>query len=634
MPKITKSKRGQAGRVEVQAKTRTDQATKIMPYRWWKAKSKGDLAEQIVATTAFLKQQQQYRYRQIGIYARMYGNMPLNNFVGSNFNKMNTNSQLPIDRPTMNVVQSCVDTLVSKITQSRPRPVFLTDNGDYKERNIAKQLNTFAGGELYQTKAYDLAPLVIRDACVTGTGCIKLYEHDNKVCLERVLQTELFVDPNEAHYANPRQLFQLKLVDRDVLKEMFPGNDSMIDRADQAFIDNSSESSQTVSDQVMIVEAWHLPSGKKAKDGRHAIAVSSGTLFDNSDYDKESFPFVFMHYSPRLTGFWGQGLAEQLMGTQIEINKILSTISVSMNLVGVPRIFVEDGSKVVSAHLNNAIGSIIKYRGTKPEYSVAPCVPAELYDQLQRLVGYAYQQSGVSSLSATSQKPQGLNSGEALREYNDIQTDRFASINKRYDNVFIDLVYGMTDMAIDIAEREGSYQTIYPNKNGAKEIDLPNIKLLQDPFVIQCFDVSSLPKDPAGRLQKITEMTQSGMITLQEGRRLLDYPDLEQIEKLANASEERILQILDDIVEHGKWTPPDPFMNLQLAQQYVVQYYNLYSGAKLEESRCQMLRDFFSQIQMLNQAAQPPPQMAPGGPQAVPQARPVSDVLPNSPQAA
>lgn len=76
-------------------------------------------------------------------------------------------------------------------------------------------------------------------------------------------------------------------------------------------------------------------------------------------------------------------------------------------------------------------------------------------------------------------------------------------------------------------------------------------------------------------------------------------------------------------------------MNLELATQKAVEYYNLYSAAKLEESKAQKLRDFFTQVQALKTAAQPPPMpvVAGGGPQAVPDARPVSDVLPNVPQA-
>lgn len=633
MAKITVKKREKSSdRETVSVKTKPQEPT-LRAQKWWLAPSKGERANQCLATAGFLKEQLQYRYRQASTFSRLYSNVPLMGISGTSFSKLTgASTNLPIDRPTMNVVQSCVDTLVSRITQSRPRPVFLTDNGNYKERRLGKQMNSFTAGELYQTKAYQLSEILLRDAAVLGTGCVKVYEdQNNKVALERVLFTELLVDPNDSLYGSPRQLYQLKLVDRDVLEEAFPNDRNSIARAEQAFPESGSSSGKTISDQVMVVEAWHLPSGPNATDGRHIIACSNANLVDEK-YKKETFPFVFLQYNPRMLGFWGQGLAEQLMGTQVEINKLLMTMSRAINLVGVPRVFVEDGSKVVKSHLNNEVGSIVTYRGTKPQYEVAPCIPQEMYAQLQRLVDYAYQQSGISSLAAASQKPAGLDSGAALREYDDLQTDRFASLSKRYDNLFIELAYQIIDLAKDIAERDGKYQTVYPNKNGTKEIDLPKMDLLKDPFVIQCFDASALPRDPAGRLQKITEMIQSGMITLQEGRRLLDYPDLEQEEKLANAGEERILQILDKIVDEGKYTPPDPYMDPQLALQLSNRYYNLYMASKLDEERAEMLRTFNSQVQALIQAAMPP--QPPAGapmPQANPEPAPTSELVPNSP---
>jgi hypothetical protein len=184
--------------------------------------------------------------------------------------------------------------------------------------------------------------------------------------------------------------------------------------------------------------------------------------------------------------------------------------------------------------------------------------------------------------------------------------------------------------------------TVYPNKDGTKQVDLPQADLLQDKYVIQCFNMSSLPRDPAGRQAKVVEMIQSGMISIKEGRRLLDFPDLEQMEKLANASEERIFQILDEIIENGNYTPPDPFMDLQLANDLAVQYYNLYSSAKLEEEKAELIRTFYSQVQMLKKAAMPPapppgmmpgmPGGAPNPPQAVPAPLPQSPLIPNAVQ--
>lgn len=616
---------------QITMKTKTGAPDKVQ-YAWWNARSQEDLKNGILSTAAFLKEGQSYRYRQAAIYARLYGNHPLYSFVGSNLNKLDSMQGLPSDRPTFNLIQACVDTLVSRISQSRPAPIFLTDNSDYKERNLAKKLNNFIQGELYQTKAYDLTAKILRDALILGTGVLKIFETDDRrVGLERVLLTELLTDASESIYGTPRQLYQMKLVDRQVLADAFAGKKSAVEKATQAFPDSSADSSKSVSDMVMVVEGWRLKSGKNAKDGRHVIACSSGILLDE-EFTKDKFPFAFLHYSDRLLGFWAQGLAEQQMGTQMEINSLLYTMSRAIKLVGVPRVFQEAGSKVSAAHHNNDIGVIITYSGMKPSYEVAPCLPQELYTQLDRLIERGFQSSGVSMMQASSAKPSGLNSGEAIRSYDDISTDRFASLSRKYDNVFIELAYAITDLAKDIAERDGKYQTVYPSKNAAKQIDLPDASLLQDPFVIQAFNMSSLPKDPAGRLQKVTDMVQAGMISLKEGRRLLDFPDLGQVETLANASEERIFQILDQIVEDGEYTPPDSFMDLALATELTVQYINLYGASKLEEEKMEQLRDFYAQLGALKQAAQPSAQPGAGmPPQANPEAAPTSPLIPNAP---
>jgi len=620
---------------KVKVKTKSKPMTERRLAKWWSVAPE-DQYREMLTTATYLKETQSYRNRQTAIYARLYGNMSLFNFIGNNINKMDQSKGLPSDRPTRNVIQSCIDTLVSRLTQNRPTPIFLTDDGDYKERNLAKRLNSFILGEFYRSKVYDKAEQILRDGMVTGSGAALVYENENgHVDVERVLLTELFVDHNEAMYGEPRQLYRIKLIDRDVLLECYPDKKEIVEAAEAAYGSNSSEASQTVSDMVLVVEAWHLPSGKDATDGKHMIACSSGALFEEQ-YDKERFPFVFFHYAPRLLGFWAQGIAERLMGTQLDINSLLFQISKAIRLFGVPRIFQEKGSGVAKTAHNNDIGTIIEYTGTKPSYEVANCVPQELYAQLDRMVDYAYQQEGVSTMQAASQKPQGLDSGAALRSYDDIATDRFASVSRRFDNMFIDLAYLITDKAMDIAKRDGSYSTIFPDKkSGTKTIDLPKVSLLQDAYVIQCFSMSSLPRDPAGRKAAVTEMIQSGMISIKEGRRLLDYPDLEQVEKLANASEERIYMILDEIVEDGKYTPPDPFMDLEFAKTTVVQYYNLYSQRKLEEERCQMLRDFYQQTLDLVTAAMPPvaPPMGVNPPQAVPQAPPVADNLPVMPAA-
>jgi hypothetical protein len=549
---------------------------------------------------------------------------------------MNITKSLPDDKPTFNLIQTCTDTLVSRLSQAQPQPKFLTDGGDYKQRHLAQELNRFILGEFYQTKTYEKATKILRDAIVMGTGCLKIYEGDNgKVCVDRVMETDLYIDDNDSIHGEPQQMIQLKLVDRDKLLSNSPKKArKIIEGTPQSYPTNAPDSGRTTADQVLVVEGWKLPSGPDPDapgytPGRHTVATVGGVI-DDEEWNKPKFPFVFLNYSDPFVGFWGDGLGKQLFGTQLSLNRILYTIAQAITLVGVPRVFIEQSSKVVKTHINNQLGVICTFSGTKPSYEVAPCNAPELYSERDKLIQYGFQQCGVSAMQATSQKPEGLNSGAAIRSYDDISTDRFAELSKKYDNVFVELAYHITDVAKDIAERDGHYQTVYPNKDGTKEIDLPKMSFLKDPFVIQCFTESSLPRTPAGRIQVVTEQVQAGMLSIKEGRRLMRFPDLEQNEKLDNASEERIFQMLDGIVEDGKYEMPDAFLDLQLATQLTVQYINLYLAAKLEESKADMLRRFFQQIQALIKAATPPPMPAAPTPQASPQPLPQSPLVSNA----
>jgi len=600
-------------------------------YSWWNADNDNDLMAQVLSTMEYLKKTNLNRVRQASVFARLFSGKPLYNFLASNAT-LDSSNQLPTGRPTANVCYSCTDTLVSRISQDRPKPVFLTDGGHYKERKLAKEANAFIQGELFRTKAYDLGALALRDSCVLGNGFIKVFAKDEKVCLERVLETELLTDFNDAYYNDPRQLIQVKLVDRSVILAMFPDKEDVIAKAVHGNVDSTPRSTETISDQFILAEAWHLPSGPKANDGRHVLVCSAGVILDEP-WTKAKFPFVKFSYNPNIVGWFAQGLIEILMPTQMEIYRMLIVASQSIELMGVPRIYIDELSKIMETSFNNRIGTIIKGRGAPPTFINAESNSPEIYQWIQWLISNAYSMSGISAMAAASQKPAGLNSGEAIRSFDDLQTDRFAALARRYQNIYTDLSYMMIDVARDIAEETGSYTTVYPGKDGTREVNFKNINKLKDTFVIQCFEESSLPKDPAGRQAKLSEMLAAGEISNQEFRRLSNFPDLEQSDRLAAALEERILHALDQIVEQGDKDyadiAPDTFMldPTDMATTLCVNYINLYATQQLEEEKMQLLRDWFAQVQGLKQQAMPPPvpttppaqsQMPPTQPPAAP----------------
>jgi hypothetical protein len=404
------------------------------------------------------------------------------------------------------------------------------------------------------------------------------------------------------------------MIDRKVLAEAFPKFASFIETAQAAKTEDTSRGN--IADVLLVRESWHLPSGPGADDGKHCISIDGHLLTEMEEWKHDFFPFARMQWTPRLYGFWGQGLAEQLMNIQLEINKLLWVIQRSFHLAGSFKVFVENGSKIVKEHINNDIGSIINYTGAPPQYVVPPTVSPEIFSHLNTLVNKAYEQAGVSQLSASSVKPIGLDSGKALREMNDIESDRFITVGRAYERLFIDIAKISIATIKEIAE-EGEYNVVVPDKTKIAEIQWSDVNLSEDKYVMQCFPVSSLPNDPAGRLQTVQEYAQAGFLTPRQARRLLDFPDLEQVENLANASEEYLIAILDKIIDDRvpvdqAYTAPDGLDDLELAAELSLEYYMRSKSQNVDPERVQMLRDFYGEVLSLQQAAQAPEPMAAG----------------------
>jgi hypothetical protein len=175
-----------------------------------------------------------------------------------------------------------------------------------------------------------------------------------------------------------------------------------------------------------------------------------------------------------------------------------------------------------------------------------------------------------------------------------------------------------------------------PGEHGFATIDwkkdIKNTKA--DEFVMQCFPVSRLPRDPSGRLQTVQEYVQAGFMSSQRARRELDFPDLDSSESLATSQEDMAIKVLDGIIDDGEYTSPEPTDDLRLFKEMTLGYIQRYRLLGLEDEKLAMLRQFNAQLDTLTQASQPPP-MAPdaglAAPQARPDAPPVSDMLPNAP---
>jgi len=579
-----------------------------IPYRWW-AQSASKIHESVFAYIKHLDTDQSYRQAENFKFMKMYGNFDLYNLRSYQYLK-NENSVSTQNRITLNIVQSMIDTVVSKIGKNKPKPTFLTEGGDWSQQTRAKKLTQFAEGQFQATDFYAKAVIAFQDSAIFGTGCLKIFKENSEIKVERVFIDEIVVDDKESFYGDPRQMHQKKFIHRDILIQMFPNKKSaiMVASSNKATYFSASENSNNL---LLVTESWHLKSGPKAKDGKHAISIENETLFQET-YEKDYFPFVFFRWGVRPLGFFGQGLSEQLQGLQLEINKILKTIQVSMHLVSIPKIFIEASSKIVDSHIDNKIGGIIKYAGQPPIPSALGSIPPELFSHLDRLYQRAYEIAGISQLSATSAKPAGLNSGKALREYNDLETERFMSVAQRYEKVFLDATRIMIDLAKEIDEEiktsesenaSDGYKLKVKGKSFLQTIKWKDVELDEDQYVMSMFPTSALSSSPASRLQDVQELIQAGFVSKEDAMKLLDFPDLQGFYNYNNAGIEDIERAIEKMIDDGDYNTPEPYQNLEYGIVKMQQAYLLFRSKGAPEERLELFRRWIEDAKAIMERA-------------------------------
>jgi len=244
-------------------------------------------------------------------------------------------------------------------------------------------------------------------------------------------------------------------------------------------------------------------------------------------------------------------------------------------------------SKIVKSHMNNDVGAMIGYLGTPPQFINPSAVSPELFKHLADMIQLAYNEVGVSTLSATSQKPAGLNSGKALREYNDLETERFASLAKGWEQLHMDIAELILEECEDM-ERQGiKMEFLAGNTKGCEPISFKDVKL--DKYIIQVYPTSMLPKTPAGRLEYVQEMLGAGLVTPEEGLSLLEFPDVDKVTRFKNSKFNDILATIDYMLDKDEYLPPEPFQDLVNGITYMQSAYLYYKGEGCPQEKLDLL---------------------------------------------
>lgn len=580
--------------------------------QWWRG-DKGERAASLLGVANTLMNQDRLRTDRYERYYKLYGGTRLVGIRPWEDPGILTMGAVPNraiqDALRLNVCKAAVDTITSKVGKLRPRPTFVTDHGNWTLQLRAKKLQQFMDGAYHQSDAYELGADVFRDAMVFGTGVLHPYKQAGKLKAERVPPWELFVDPADALYGTPRCLYRIKWVSKDSASVQWP------EVADYGVGSESTDASEAYrAGYVRIIEAWcrAIPG---TESGAHCLLVG-GEVVDFDRWDYEDFPFVFTHWSKPIQGFWGDSAIQEVLGLQVEINKLIQLVQKSMQLVAQPMVFRKELAILKPDKIDNMAAAVYTVEGTTP-LSEALLVQAfqpihpQVVAHIWSLYAKAFEVLGSNQLAASATAPPGLESGRALEQLADEHSERFMTVSRHFEFCMGEqLARQFIRLAKELdGETDGGYKLRAPGRGKQSvTLDWKGVAIDEDGFLIQVWPESVLPATPAARTQHVQALSDAGWISREEARRMLRFPDLEAEDDLATADEDNLHRQLADMLEDGKPVMPEPYQNLTRAVTLGQQAILRAQADRVDEEHVDRVREFVAAAaELLKRAAPPPP---------------------------
>lgn len=473
---------------------------------------------QILSDINKLKGQNSVKYNKYLRNARLYTWTPSLSLRQINSNQvvgyydLNTYGEDNTSSIQENVIASCIDTITSKIASTKVRPFFNTVHGSFNDIKVAKQVQQYFDQLFDKINLNKIVTEVFRDACIFDTGVIWLQE-DFKI--SRCLPWFVYTDPAEVSYRDKYRI---------------------------AYEIKDSENYST----------YHY---YNCKENVYAIYNEKISKVETKKFGLDRIPFLFLHYNESVVGNSSTSIADLLYGIQMEIDQLLQKIEDASKLNPAMTFFIPEGSTVKANQLDNRVGNIITYKPT-PNMTTSPVTvstPAFIDPQYMQLLAQlkqdAYEAVGISQLSATSVKPQGLDSGKALQTIENIESDRFET----QLNAVIRLYTDLARLYIDSISPE---EQILPTDVLRQELQWKDVKKTISQMNMQFSGADALSKDPETKLRQLQVLASAGLLPQSRIATLMEIPDLEQGYSLSNNALNAVLAVIDDCIEQDIYEVP------------------------------------------------------------------------------
>lgn len=599
----------------------------MRPEPWWADEDERRQADAVCALVGTFRTDQTHRWRQLELAFCLYDDASGSDLTTNDFAFEIIEDE---EGTPLNLVRSCVDTAQAEVIQSKPRPFFLPTGADWSVRRKCQQLTKFVGGVLAEEAWDRLAAALVIDMLLFGCGIAHPLVEDGQVVLDRVPPWELWCDPDEGRYGKPRCLYRTRYAHREVLAARYP---DQADAIEQARSQLGRRRGRVSSDQVMVVDAWHLPSKKDEGDGVHLVCIE-GAVLAKEDWPHDWFPFAMMPWKAPLQGMWSQGMASELAKVQAELNDATFDASTGRRIHAHTHILASKGSGLDVERMTDEPGKIWWYNGSQPPVALTfPGVSPETYAWIERTIQWGYQiASGVSASAARSEKSAGITSGRGIQMEANLQSRRFINAQRSFEQGHVDLGRTIVRVVEHAAVNDPGMEVVYKGKHNGERIKWSKARLDESGYMIRLDAVSSVPSSAAGRVDWLANLVGSGEaermgVPPQMTARMMDAPDTEALQNFVTVAFDLVESMCERILDEGEdgWREPEGYFNLSVCFLVAIATYQEWRLHDAPEDRCEVLRDWIDAVRELMKReaqANAPPPAPPPNPAAPPGAAP------------
>ena len=522
---------------------------------------------------------------------------------------------------TENLVAQGVDTIAANVSDSDILLRIQTDDADWSHQQNAKRLEAYTNALMAKfgvvSKCQDAFKL---GAALKGTAVMKVWiDQFDQIQVRPVPIENIIVDELECRDGHPRQIHYREFYDRELLIAQYPEYAEQIYRA-QTLGDwrRWAGFRELGKNQIVVVESWRLPIGPvdhpSHVPGRHTICIHGCDILDE-EYEDDFYPFSFMWWNKPVWGFYGHSLAERILPHQALLNRRQWQITASLDKKASPPVWVHKQDQNLAFKTFHQVGLTVgSYKVAPPQGIDYQAVGQETYQDVDRIRAQAERETGINQLMVSGAVPAGIQSGAGVREARQTHSQRFSIQERAYEQFIEDTMWLVIAMCKKLGPAKvpdilhvAKYGGARPRKLKWKDIDLDDLRY-------EMAVSSAVSNTPAGRQQRVTELAQAGVITLDESRQMLKHPDIDRIISMYNAAIESVQWIIERFENGETSITPEPFMNLGMCVTMMQKEYLLAQTQGAPESVLEGLSEFATTAAgILNPPAPPQLSALPGG---------------------